>query len=445
MRRLLPGLLLVATGASAEPIEVRPEQGPAALSRAIESAPEGAVVRVLGGSWSGPLVVDRRLELVGEGWPVIDGGGRGTVVDLRAAGTSMRGFVVRASGRSLDEENSGIAVQAADVVVEGNRLDEVLFGVYLRQASGGVVRGNEIRGLDLELPRRGDAIRVWYSNGVRLADNRVSRSRDVVLWYSDDLDIRGNTIESGRYGLHFMYCDDARIEGNRISDNSVGAFLMYSRRLRLVGNTISGNHGPSGYGVGLKDMDDAIVSDNYIAGNRVGIFLDNSPREIGSSSEVAGNLLVANDFGALLLPNVRRGAFHGNGFVENQEQVGISGPVGVPAANEGRGNYWSDYAGYDADGDRVGDLPYRSEWLFESLATAGPELRLFLYSPASEALDFASRAFPLVRPRPKLTDPAPSLDPPRLDPLTSGVDASGVSLTRMAIGMLVESVGRIDL
>ncbi len=71
---------------------------------------------------------------------------------------------------------------------------------------------------------------------------------------------------------------------------------------------------------------------------------------------------------------------------------------------DGQGNYWSDYAGYDADGDGRGDMAYKSERLFENLMQQEPLLRLFIYSPASNAIDFAARAFPLVKPKPKLVD-----------------------------------------
>jgi len=388
--------------------------GPRALADAVSGAAAGDEIVVEGGVHRGPLVIDKSLRLRGQGWPVIDGGGAGTVVAVRVPDVAVEGFVIRGSGKSLDQENSGVALDGADRSrVANNRLEDVLFGVYLRESPGSVVSDNRIRGKPLDLPRRGDAIRVWSSDGVTITGNSVKGSRDVVLWYSAGLTVRDNRITDGRYGLHFMYCDDAAIEGNLLVDNSVGAFLMYSRRLRLAGNAIAGNHGPSGYGVGLKDMDDAVVEDNLFAGNRVGAFLDNSPREMASTTRVAGNLFAANDVGVTLLPNVRRGAFLGNSFVENAQQVRIAGGGGDPEANRWRGNYWSDYAGYDADDDGRGDVPYRVEELFDQLADRRPELRLFQLSPATHFLDFAARAFPVVQPKPRLADPAPRMTPHR--------------------------------
>lgn len=390
-------------------------QGPyTTLAEALAVARDGDVIEVHGGSYSGPLIVDRRVTLIGYDWPVVDGGGRGTVVKLAAPGIVFRGFVVRNSGDSLEEENSGIAVEAPKVIVEGNRLEGTLFGIYLSRAHSSSILGNVIQGKDLPLPRRGDAIRIWYSDGVRIEGNIVERGRDAVLWYSKGLILRGNTLRGGRYGLHFMYCDDAMIEENVITDNSVGVFLMYSRRLHLRRNILAYNRGPSGYGIGLKDMDDAVVEENLLLDNRVGAFLDNSPREIESIGLFRRNVFAFNDLGISLLPSVRRNHFVENSFVENQEQVDVAGG-GQLEGNlwtvDGRGNYWSDYAGFDADGDGVGDVPYRAERLFESLMDRHPELRLFLYSPAAQAVDFAARAFPLVRPQPKLTDDRPLMAP----------------------------------
>jgi nitrous oxidase accessory protein len=301
-----------------------------------------------------------------------------------------------------------------------------------------VVRGNRVEAKPLAPARRGDAIRVWWSNGVVLADNEVVGSRDIVLWYSKDLVVRGNRVADGRYGLHFMYCDDAVIEGNLLTGNSVGAYLMYSRRLRLAGNAMVGNRGPSGYGLGLKEMDDLAVAGNLFAGNRVGIFLDNAPLAYGSTATLEANVLAGNDVGMELLPNVRRAAFTGNAFLENGEQVRLAS--GEPGGNRWAGNHWSDYAGFDADGDGFGDVPYRAEKLFESLADRRPDLRLFEGGPVARALDLAARAFPLVRPRAKLADERPRMRPHRLASLPVMPAGEGRGLAGAAGGLLAGSV-----
>jgi nitrous oxidase accessory protein len=245
---------------------------------------------------------------------------------------------------------------------------------------------------------------------VLIEHNQVIRARDVVLWYSERLTIRENDVQEGRYGLHFMYCDDAHIVQNRLLNNSVGAFLMYSRRLHMEQNTVAHNRGPSGYGIGMKDLDDAVVTENLFLDNRVGSYLDGSPREVDSLGLFKGNVFAFNDIGVEMLPSVRHNHFEGNSFVENEEQMSIAGG-GTPGDNLWATNYWSDYAGYDANGDGQGDIEYKSERLFENLMQNEPNLRLFLYSPATNAIDFAARAFPVVKPQPKLVDERPLMTP----------------------------------
>mgnify|MGYP003572639473 FL=1 len=384
------------------------------LATAIIRASDGDIINVSGGTYYGSLEIDKPLTINGIDWPVIDGQGSGTVLKLSAPGAIVRGLVIRNSGSSLDQENAGIAVEAADITIENNRLEETLFGIYLRDANGSIVRNNHVTSKELDVPRRGDPIRVWYSTDVLIEDNVVERGRDVVLWYSERLTVRGNEVTDGRYGLHFMYCDDALIEQNLLLNNSVGTFLMYSRRMTMQHNTIGNNRGPSGYGVGLKDMDDAVVKENLFLNNRIGAHVDGSPREVDSTGRFEGNVFAYNDIGVNMLPAVRHNEFLGNSFVDNEEQVAVAGG-GQLRENDwtvgDQGNYWSDYAGYDVNGDGQGEIEYKSERLFENLMSREPNLRLFLYSPAINAIDLSAKAFPIVKPQPKLTDTKPLMAP----------------------------------
>lgn len=414
------------------------------LGVAVAQANEGDTIEVTGGVYFGSLEIDRGLTLIGVDWPVIDGGNEGTILKLTGSGTTIRGFVIRNSGASLDQENAGIAVEAANILIENNRFENTLFGIYLRDASDSTIRDNIISSKALDLARRGDPIRVWFSNDVHIENNVVDRGRDVVLWYSERLTVRGNDIKNGRYGLHFMYCDDALIENNRLLNNSVGAFLMYSRRMHMQHNSIAHNRGPSGYGIGLKDMDDAIVTENLFLDNRIGAHIDGSPREVDSIGRFQGNVFAYNNIGVEMLPAVRHNEFYDNSFVDNQEQVALTGG-GLLQENlwtvAGKGNYWSDYAGYDANADGQGDIEYRSERLFENLMNQEPSLRLFLYSPAVNAMDFAARAFPLVKPKPKLVDTNPLMRPvlpAAAPPLPQPGNQGWYGL---AISLIVASVG----
>ena len=414
-RSLLPALLaalaVLPVPASAQSVwRVSPDGPLATVSAALEGAATGDTVRVAPGVYRERLVIERPTILVGEGWPVLDGGGKGHIVEARAQLT-IRGFVLRNSGIRPDREDAGIVVQGAPARIEDNRIEDVLYGVYLKEAPGSLVRGNEIRGKPLPLERRGDGIRLWYSHDTRIVGNTVRDMRDVVLYFSDRLVVRGNTVVDGRYGLHTMYSHRGRFLDNRVEGNDVGAFLMYSEGLVLEGNVFSDAGGASGMGLGIKDVDDVRVAGNLLVGNAVGIHLDNSPRSEGTTNVFVGNALLANDVAVRLFPSVRGNRLHGNAFVGNGRPVEVAGGSrpGQARQNEWRGNHWSEYVGFDEDGDGIGDSAFEHARLADELVGRHPALKIFSGSPALSLLDLLGRFLPLLQPEPVVADPAPRL------------------------------------
>ncbi len=384
------------------------------LASAVSSAPEGAVIEVRGGVYPGGLVIDKTLTILGVDDPVIDGEGEGTLLAITAQAVTVVGFTLRNSGVSHDREDSGILVDAERATISNNYLDNVLFGIYLRNANGSVIEGNTIIARDAEVGLRGDGIRIWYSDDVVVDGNFASDGRDMILWYSDHAIVTDNEFNRNRYGMHLMFSNDVSIEGNSLNENTIGLYVMYSRDVRIVGNSMSNNAGATGGGLGLKDVDNAVVEGNRFINNQTGAQIDTSPREPGIENYFIDNVFSYNDTGIALQPAVRHNTFVGNAFVDNTEHVGLMGRGelrDITWAVDGSGNYWSDYAGYDADRDGVGDLPYTSQQLFESLVGDYPELRLFSYSPAAMAIDFAAEAFPSFRPQVKFEDPSPLMSP----------------------------------
>lgn len=426
--------------------------GHVSLQAMIDAAAPGDTVSVPAGTWQAPLHIDKPLTLEGQAWPVIQGDGSGDVIRISAPDVTVRGFVVRGTGISLDREDAAIRSSGANTVIETNRIEDALFGIYLEQAPDSIVRGNTIHGMALPISRRGDGLKIFYSPRTQIENNVMRDTRDALLWYSPYSIVRGNDFAAGRYGLHMMQSDHHLIEENIFRNNSVGVYVMYGTGFQLRRNLIADNRGPSGYGVGLKEASDVLLEGNRIANNRAGIYSDASPLQPETAVTYRNNLFAYNEIGLEMLPNTQRNRFQANIFLDNGEQVNVYGGGDLTHnvwAVDGRGNYWSDYAGFDANGDAVGDIPYASKSLFDNLTGSHPELRLFQLSPASDALDLAAKAFPIFAPQPRMSDPAPLMQPPAL-PNTPGLTtpptainvAAASAMMVMAISILAAGTRR---
>jgi nitrous oxidase accessory protein len=87
-------------------------------------------------------------------------------------------------------------------------------------------------------------------------------------------------------------------------------------------------------------------------------------------------------------------------------------PHGAVWMSQGRGNYWSDYRGFDANNDGVGDQAYLPRPAFAGRLADDPTLQLFQYTVAQQAIDLAADMFPVFRYDAVIEDGGPLMEPP---------------------------------
>jgi nitrous oxidase accessory protein len=365
------------------------------VQAAITAAQPGDTIRVQSGTYTEQVILDKQLTLEGIGQPILRGTGKGSVVIVIAAHCTIKGFIIEHCGNSLQDEDSGLLLKSGDNLVEDNVLRDVLYGIYLYHASRNTIRRNVIRGRpELEAGERGAALHLWNSADNLLEENTISEARDgMYIQASSGNTIRGNRVSRLRYGLHYMNSDHNKFERNDFSDNVAGAAIMYSRHIELRHNSFTRNRGFSSFGILFQDCDDIVAEDNFIIDNATGIFM-----EALRQSSFRRNVIAQNDVALQIYSSSDQNLFAGNNFVENLSPLYLVGRGSSTKWQEnGRGNYWSDYDGYDLNGDGIGDVAHKVQNVFEYLEGNYPRLRLYLDSAAAQSLATAERTFPIFK------------------------------------------------
>jgi nitrous oxidase accessory protein len=145
-----------------------------------------------------------------------------------------------------------------------------------------------------------------------------------------------------------------------------------------------------------------------VAGNNRGFFIYDV-----EYIKLNGNLVVDNVVGVHLSAGSTRNEVEGNDFIANREQVRYVGARDEVWGKQ-RGNYWSNYLGWDRNGDGKGDVQYEANDMVDRLTWRHPSIKLLLASPAVQALRLVGQQFPVLR-VPSVVDPKPRMRPEHQD------------------------------
>ncbi len=210
------------------------------------------------------------------------------------AGLKVETDNVTITGLTIYDGWQGIAVSADYCNISGNRITNSQYGIILLNAENNSITGNVFQSIGPAA-----AIQLSYSNSNSLRNNYVdSCTEGIQLREGSSCNlVTENTVTNCEY------------VALRLLGSGVGARWYDPKGNKIMGNNMSN----SGYGTTVYGSNENIITNNNYVNNSVQ-------------------------------------------FSANEEYLLIWG--GNVSVNTIEKNYWSDYAGTDANGDGIGDTPY---------------------------------------------------------------------------------------
>lgn len=446
--RLGPAAILaagLAWPAAAERIVVPP--GDADLQGVLDRAGDGDVVVLQAGEHHGPLRITRKLVVEGEPGAMLTGRGQGSVIRVAAPEAVVRGLTIRGSGTDLEKMDAGVFIEKAAPrsLVEGNRIEDNLYGVYIHGAEGAIVRRNEIFGIRRgRMNDAGNGVSVWDAPGAKVLDNDIRFGRDGIFSIASRRNVfSGNQFRDLRFAVHYMYTNEGEVTNNVSIGNTVGYAVMFSHKLtirgnvsdgdrdrgflfnfangsQIVGNVVRGRLQPaerwtrSGSHVesrehGLGDRTPAsIVTTGARPGPEKCVFVYNT-----NQNRFRDNWFEGCEIGIHFTAGSEGNEIVGNAFVNNRNQVMYVGTRYLDWSKGGRGNYWSDNPAFDLNGDGIADTAYRPNDLIDKVLWTAPQAKVLVNSPAVQVIRWAQAQFPALLPG-GVVDTRPLISPPAL-------------------------------
>lgn len=398
--------ILLTVSLQATIIRVGKQYAINSIKVAVQKSRAGDTILVAAGLYKeGNIVVNKRLVLLGENFPELDGQHKYEVLTITADSTIVKGFRVQHSGHASLDDPGGIKILEANyVVIEGNVLYDNFFGVYVQYGKHCIVKSNTLVAFGKEEQQIGNGIHCWKSDSLQIIGNNITGHRDGIYFEFVTGSVIWRNISTGniRYGLHFMFSNNDSYFTNTFKNNGAGVAVMYSKQVTMMNNNFEQNWGDAAYGLLLKEISDSYISGNQFRQNTSGIWMEGTSR-----IKMERNAFVQNGWAMQVQASCMENLITDNNFIANTFDMGTNGDV---VLNTVASNYWDKCEGYDIDRNGFADVPFRPLSMFSVVVEKNPSAMLLFRSFLVSLLDRSEKIFPSLTPE-QFIDKSPRMKP----------------------------------
>jgi len=405
------------------------------LQTVLDQSTDGDVILLSSGRYLGNFVIKHAITLRGDKSTIIDAQGDGHALSLKNSHITVDNLHIENWGSDLTEQHAGIYSdqKANNIVIKNNRLKGDGFGIWLQKVEFIKVINNVVEGnTQLRSADRGNGIQLSIVKHAEVRGNEVFHTRDgIYIISSQENLIESNTMHDLRYGIHYMYSHNNQVIDNYAVNTRAGYALMSSRNLIVRGNSTENSED---YGFLLNFITSSTISNNIIKKvwtkpeNKVlgrdgkGLFVYNS-----AYNTIKGNLIDTAEIGIHLTAGSEKTKVYNNSFINNPIQVKYVSNKKQEWSLNGKGNYWSNYLGWDMDSDNIGDVIFEPNDGIDKLVWQYPEMKMLMDSPAVIILRWVQRQFPVLKP-PGVKDSFPLMFSPHRKMKESPVLATDIAM-----------------
>ncbi|MEM2781027.1 MAG: NosD domain-containing protein [Candidatus Bathyarchaeia archaeon] len=205
--------------ASPSILEVGPSESYENIQEAINNANPGDIIHVSSGIYYENIVINKSVTLIGKDREntIIDGGGVGNVISIRASNVSISGFTIRNS-----DPRGGCGIYAdrvGNIVICNNKVESNRIGIQITVSSQNQIYGNTIS-------KNYFGIQLIYSSGNMIYRNDFKDNSNGIniYYYSFNNMIYENTFSRNDWGMHIWYSSNNVFYHNNFINNNYSVY-----------------------------------------------------------------------------------------------------------------------------------------------------------------------------------------------------------------------------